>query len=213
MSLSGEKAYETIKSRILNHVYVPSQTLVESALAEELGVSRNTVKRALMMLVNEKLVELEANKSARVKSLTLEEAVYLLEIRERLEGLIAYSAAKVITEKELSILRSNLGEMKGFLAENKLLEYSGINDMIHQVLYDICPNREAIELIQSIRLQLRRYNKRTVLITGRSSQSLEEHTALFHALEGGDPDEAERVMRIHIHNVRTTLRDNYHILF
>ena len=213
MSLPGEKVYETIKHRIINHIYVPSQTLVESTLAEELKVSRNTVKKALMQLVNEKLVELEANKSAKVKSLTIEEAVHLLEIRERLEGLIAYSAAQVITEKELDILQKNLKEMKELIKENKLLEYSAINDMIHNVIYAICPNKEAIEMIQSIRLQLRRYNKRTIIITGRSTDSYNEHEALFKALEAHDPEESERAIRKHIANVRRTLKDNYSVLF
>ena len=213
MSSPGEKVYEIIKQRIINHIYVPSQTLVESTLAEELGVSRNTVKKALMQLVNEKLVELEVNKSAKVKSLTIEEAVHLLEIRERLEGLIAYRAAQVITEKELDIIRNNLKQMKELIKENKLIEYSAINDTIHHVIYDICPNREAVEMIQSIRLQLRRYNKRTILISGRSTDSYSEHEALYKALEAHDPEEAERVMRQHIKNVRRTLKENYSVLF
>ncbi|MTI57456.1 GntR family transcriptional regulator [Geosporobacter ferrireducens] len=213
MSSSGEKVYEIIKQRIIDHIYVPSQTLVESALAEELEVSRNTVKKALMQLVNEKLVELEANKSARVKSLTMEEAVHLLEIRERLEGLIAYRAAQVITDKELDIMKTNLEEMKALIKENKLVEYSAINDILHKTIYDICPNREAVEMIQSIKLQLRRYNKRTILISGRSTGSYSEHEAIFKALEAHNPEEAERVMRQHIANVRHTLKENYSMLF
>lgn len=213
MVAAGEKAYEIIKQRIIDHTYVPSQALVESTLAEELGVSRNTVKKALMRLVNEKLVELKANKSAIVKSLTLEEAVHLLEIRERLEGLIAYRAAQVITEKELDRIRSSLKEMQRLIQENKLIEYSAMNDTIHRVIYDICPNRDAVEMIESIRLQLRRYNKRTILISGRSSGSYSEHEALFKALENHNPEEAEKMMRQHISNVRQTLKENYSVLF
>ncbi|MFB0972843.1 MAG: GntR family transcriptional regulator [Neofamilia sp.] len=208
-----KKVYETIRERILNQEYAPSQTLVESTLAQEFCVSRNTVRKALMQLVNEKLVELEANKSAVVKFLTKEEALYLIEIRVRLEGLIAYSSAKVIEQKQIDEIKYNLEKMKESLVKGNILEYSEKNDIIHQIIDDVCPNRQAIELIESIRLQLRSYNKRTILITGRGEESYKEHLELVKALEAGDAEESERIMREHMESVRKTLIENYNMLF
>lgn len=208
-----ERVYETIRNRILEQEYVPSQTLVESSLAKELGVSRNTVRKALLQLVNDKLVEVEANKSPRVKYLTKEEALNLIAIRERLEGLIAYSVAQVIEDSDIDKIKKNLQEMKMLLDEGDLVEYSKKNDIIHQIIDDICPNREAIELIKSIRLQLRSYNKRTILIIGRGEESYKEHLALIEALEERDPEKSERAMRKHMSSVRNTLIKNYEMLF
>ncbi|MBP1917900.1 GntR family transcriptional regulator [Youngiibacter multivorans] len=213
MAAQGERVYEIIRQRIIDQVYVPSQTLVESTLAEELGVSRNTVKKALMQLVNEKLVDIKANKSAIVKSLSIDEAVHLLEIRERLEGLIAYCAAQVITDKEIDIIRASLAEMKEYIKDSKFKEYSATNDLIHHVIYEACPNKEAVEMIESIRLQLRRYNKRTILISGRSIDSYNEHEVIFKALEARNPEMAEIAMRKHVSNVRNVLKENYSVLF
>ncbi|NLY45408.1 MAG: GntR family transcriptional regulator [Tissierella sp.] len=208
-----EKVYKTIRYRILNQEYAPSQALVESALAKEFGVGRNTIRRALMQLVNEKLVELEVNKSAVVKFLTKEEALDLLEIRERLEGLITYSTAKVIKKDDVDRIRSILKDMEGLLAEGNLLEYSVKNDIIHDIIDDICPNREAIELIESIRLQLRSFNKRTILIPGRAEESYKEHIELLEALESNDAERSEIIMRKHMASVRNTLIKNYDMLF
>lgn len=208
-----EMVYETIRRRILDQTYVPSQTLVESSLSEEFNVSRNTVRKALMQLVNEKLVELKANKSAIVKFLTKDEALHLLEIREVLEGLIVYSASKVITKEEMKILKDNLIEMKVLLDQGKILEYSLKNDLIHEVIDNACPNREAISLLESVRLQLRSYNKRTILLSGRSEESYKEHIDLVNALEQGDSELSEKVMRKHMSNVRKTLMENYEVLF
>lgn len=213
MTSPVEKVYKTIRNRILNQEYVPLQTLVESSLAEEFQVSRNTVRKSLMHLVNDKLVELQANKSARVKYLTKEEALNLIEIRERLEGLIAYSAAKVIKKQDINKIKNNLKEMKKLLDERNLVEYSKKNDVIHQIIDDICPNREAIELIESIRLQLRSYNKKTILIAGRGEESYKEHMDLIKALEANDSEKSEELMRRHMANVRKTLIKNYEMLF
>lgn len=208
-----QMVYETIRQRILNQTYVPSLTLVESALSEEFGVSRNTVRKALMHLVNDKLVQLETNKSAIVKFLTKEEALHLLEIREVLEGLIVYSATKVITKKEINKIKNILEEMRILLDKGELIEYSSKNDLIHNIIDDICPNREAIELLESVRIQLRSYNKRTILISGRGEESYNEHIELLGALEKGDSDLSEKVMRKHMSNVRKTLMKNYEVLF
>ena len=208
-----EMVYETIRQRILNQTYVPSRTLVESTLSEEFGVSRNTVRKALMHLVNDKLVQLETNKSAIVKFLSKEEALHLLEIREVLEGLIVYSATKVITNKEIENIKKILNEMRSLLDQGELILYSSKNDLIHEIIDDICPNREAIELLESVRLQLRSYNKRTILIAGRGEESYNEHIELLNALEKGDSDLSEKVMRKHMSNVRKTLMKNYEVLF
>lgn len=208
-----EMVYEKIRQRILDQTYVPSQTLVESSLSEEFNVSRNTVRKALMQLVNDKLVQLETNKSAIVKFLTKEEALHLLEIREVLEGLIVYSVSKVITKKEIDKIKAILNEMRDLLDQGKLIEYSIKNDLVHKIIDDICPNREAIELLESVRLQLRSYNKRTILISGRGEESYKEHIELINALEQGDSELSEKVMRKHMSNVRKTLMENYEVLF
>ncbi|NLN14595.1 MAG: GntR family transcriptional regulator [Tissierellia bacterium] len=213
MTSPVQKVYKTIRERILNQEYVPSQTLVESSLAEEFGVSRNTVRKALMQLVNDKLVVMEANKSAMVKYLTREEAINLMEIRERLEGLITYSAAENISQEDLDKIKLNLEMMKKSLEEGDIIEYSERNDIIHKIIDDACANRQAIELIESIRIQLRSYNKRTILLTGRSEESYQEHLELFKALEARDREKSELLMRKHMANVRETLIKNYNMLF
>ena len=91
-----EQTFRFLKEQIMNGTLKPSQKLTETYLAKLCGVSRNTVKKALMMLERENLVEVEPNKGATIKSYTLEEIVNYLEIREVLEGLVARSAARNI---------------------------------------------------------------------------------------------------------------------
>ncbi|XCS10773.1 GntR family transcriptional regulator [Aeribacillus pallidus] len=79
-------AYEYIKERIMNGAFLPSQKLNESELSNQIGVSRNTVKKALFKLEQECLVDMEENKGATVKSFTVKEVVNYFEIRELLES-------------------------------------------------------------------------------------------------------------------------------
>ncbi len=213
MSRTGKRAYEIIKERILNETYAPKQPLVESALAEELGVGRSTIRQALLHLENDKLIEMQENRSAMVKYPTKNEVIHLFEIRERLEGLIAYYGAKDLTDEDLDILKNYIDEMKYYLSQHQLVEYSNTNDKFHRVLYAACTNKEGVKLLDSIKLQLRRYKKRTILITGRGDNSCREHERIYEALKRREPDAAESAMREHIRNVKRTLVDNYEILY
>lgn len=66
MKRPTEIAYEFIKERILEGIYQPSQKLIENDLSLEIGVSRNTVKKALLKLEQENLVVLEKIRAQRL---------------------------------------------------------------------------------------------------------------------------------------------------
>ena len=212
MAKTGKMIYQTLKDRILNGTYAPNEPLVESALAEELGVGRNTIRHALLLLEGDRLIEMKESKSAVVKFLTKAEVIELYEIRERLEGLIAYYCATVLTDDELHTLKDYVVNMKNYLARQELLEYSETNSKFHKLLYGACKNKETVKLLDSINWQLRRYKKRTILIAGRGDNSCKEHERIYEALNRRDAREAEEAMREHIRNVRNTLDINYDIL-
>lgn len=85
MSLA-DKAYETIKTRIMNLTYPPGMPLTEALLTEELGMSRNPVRTALKMLESEGLIVTDYYKSMIVKEITDEDITNIYQIRELFEG-------------------------------------------------------------------------------------------------------------------------------
>jgi DNA-binding GntR family transcriptional regulator len=212
MSRQTDIAYQYIKQRILEGEYKPAQKLTEVQLAELIEVSRSTVKKALLKLQQENLVTIENNKGASIKSFTLEEVMNYLEIREVLEGLVARSVAKKISELEIEELKKILDEMKIRLQSNKLDEYSILNKSFHKEMYKAAKNVQAVELINMIRTQLIRYQFRTILVPGRNQASYEEHEKIYEALKLRDEAAAEEAVRKHISNVRETINLNYQYL-
>jgi DNA-binding GntR family transcriptional regulator len=212
MSKQTDAAYQYIKQRILEGSYKPAQKLNESELAEAIGVSRNTVKKALLSLQQENLVQIEDNKGASVQSYTLEQVKNYLEIREVLEGLVARKAAGNISDEELNELEQVLARMHLCIQENKLDEYSRSNQDFHKVIYNTSKNDEAVEMITIIRTQLIRYHFRTILVPGRTQASYNDHLRIFEALKARDGKAAEEAVRDHIANVRVTIEKNYNYL-
>ncbi|MED4599251.1 GntR family transcriptional regulator [Paenibacillus validus] len=212
MSAQMETAYVYIKERILNNTYKPSQKLTEIQLADEIGVSRNTIKKALLKLEQENLVEMEENKGATIKSFTLEEILNYLEIREALEVLTIKSAIHQMSDADIKELGQILKDMEIQVQNGNFTQYSALNKQFHNIIYKSSKNIQSVELINLIKTQLSRVDIRSVLVPGRNQQSLEEHTRIFQALKNRDEKEAEEAMRAHISNVRRTIRDNHLIL-
>lgn len=212
MGKQSEIAYQYIKSRILDGTFKPTQKLVENQLADEIGVSRNTIKKVLLMLERENLVEIEDNKGATIKSFTLEEILNYLEIREVLEAIVARNATRHITAEELEQLERILAEMRTLLEENRFEEYSARNRDFHTIIYNASTNKPAVELINIIKTQLNRYHLRTILVPGRNRESYREHERVLQALKSRDPDEVEEAVKQHIHSIRRVIEQNYQLL-
>lgn len=208
----AEIAYEFMKERILDGVYHPSQKLIEQELAEEIGVSRNTVKKALLKLEQENLVVLEKNKGATIKSFSLDEISNYLKIREVLEGLIAADAAKNMTDEDIARLETILSEMKHNLQTMQFDAYSQGNLNFHDVIYDASNNQQAVEMVRIIKQQLKRVHFKTILVPGRNENSFEEHDAILTALRSRDAALAEIQLKKHVANVRHTIIEHYNVL-
>ena len=208
----AEIAYEFMKERILDGVYHPSQKLIENDLALEIGVSRNTVKKALLKLEQENLVVLENNKGATIKSFSLDEISNYLKIREVLEGLIASDAAKNITDAGIEELEKVLAEMKYNLQTMQFDAYSQGNLGFHDVIYRASNNQQAVDMVKIIKQQLKRVQFKTILVPGRNENSFEEHTAILEALRSRDAERAEFELKKHVANVRHTIVNHYNVL-
>jgi DNA-binding GntR family transcriptional regulator len=206
------QVYQEIRQRILDGVFRPSESLTEVTLAVELGVSRNTVRKALLKLESEKLVVIEENKRARVRWFSIEEVMQHLEVRELLEGFMIRQSVPFLGDAEIEEMRTILSEMKKCIKARDLIQYSQHNWRFHDVIYRVCPNRPAVEMTTAIKNQFKRYNIKTILIQGRGDDSLDEHSKILSALERRDADGAERMMRGHIANLRTVLQKHFDLL-
>jgi DNA-binding GntR family transcriptional regulator len=206
------QVHQELRQRIIDGVCRPSESLTELTLATEFGVSRNTIRKALLKLESENLVIIEENKSARVRRFSIKEAIQYLEVRELLEGFVIRQSLPFIGPAQLKEMRVALAEMRKSLDARELLQYSQHNWHFHDVVYRVCPNRPAVEIIMTIKNLMKQCNIRTVLIPGRGEDSLSEHSKILGTLEKGDADEAERWMRRHLSGLRTVLQKNYELL-
>ncbi len=204
--------YESLKKKIEAGSLSPSENLREVELANQYKVSRNTIKKALLMLERDTLVTIEQNKGAKVRSYSLDEVLDFLELRSVLEGFIIRLACAVLSETDIENMKRILDTMRVLKERQELVSYSQHNQKFHQVIYDACPNKTATNLLMNLKNQMKKYNTKTILIPKRSDQSFGEHEAIFEAVKNRDPQGAESLMITHIMNVRKVFQENYQLL-
>jgi DNA-binding GntR family transcriptional regulator len=202
---AGSRPEDQLRAEIVAGRLLPNERLVEADLTRRLGVGRSAVRAALARLEHEGLVELEPHRGARVRLVSLPEAIEILEARTVLEGLAVRRAAANATADDIADLRGILAEMRRLLDAGDLLKASDANAILHKRLLTLAGHATANRLIVALRSQLVRFEYRTILLPGRSERSLAEHTAIVDAVAAGDGDAAETAMRTHLSHVAEAL--------
>lgn len=196
-----------IREAIVRGDFAPNQRLVEADLSRQFGASRSSVRTALFELTKEGLVEREQNRGARVRAVTLAEAIEISEVRMVLEGLCAAKAAENVTDAEIVELRG-LGEsMRTAVANGHVLEYSELNQTLHRRIREISRQATAADLLERLRAQNVRHQFRLALLPGRPQVSLAEHLAMIDEICAHSAEGAERAARRHLVSVIEALRN------
>ncbi len=207
---SGEQAkqyaLERLRKAILQGEMAPAQRLVENELAESYGVTRASVRAALLDLTSEGLVERIRNRGSRVRVVTVEEAVEITECRMALEGLCAAKAATEATDAQLDELTGLGKAMSQAVADGDPVTYSELNHDLHALIRGISGQHTAVGLLERLNAQLVRHRFQLALRPGRPQQSLSEHLVLIEAIRTRDPQAAETAVRAHLSSVIDALR-------
>jgi len=207
--LSGDRgrrlAVDRLRRAILAGDMAPGQRLVEEELAQMLAVTRASLRAALFDLTADGLVERIPNRGARVRTITIDEAVAITECRMALEGLCAAKAAELVSVSQADQLRQLGIELERSVADGELLKYSAFNHELHRLVREISGQTVAAGLLERLGGQLVRHQFQLSLRPGRPQASLPEHLAIISAIAGRRPAEAEEATRRHLRSVIAAL--------
>jgi DNA-binding GntR family transcriptional regulator len=200
-TVSTNDSYEALREAIVRGDIAPDARLVEADISASFAMSRGAVRTALIRLEQEGLVVREPHRGARVRKVSDEEAVEILQARAVLEGLAVRQAAERIDDAGAERLLAILARQRELLEEGDLLGASDANADLHAALLELSGHGTALKLIHALNSQSVRYQYRTILIPGRSAASAAEHKAIVDAVVAGRAEEAEAAMRTHLFNV------------
>ena len=209
---------QRIRELIVEGVLPPGSRVAEASVAERLGVSRTPVRNALPALATEGLLEPAGKRGYAVRNFTVEDSYRATEIRCVLEG---YAARELASHDDrapiVSLLRESLAEGDSIFAKGHVVledeqNYATMNGRFHDLIVSGARDPLLADLIHRVysvpfvapnvvasnRIPLDEIYP--ILMSGHR-----QHHAIVDAIESGQPDVAESLMRGHSAPARRTL--------
>lgn len=188
-------AYMLILEAIDNGIYRPGDRLVESELAERLGVSRTPVREALQRLETQSMLARDG-RSLIVASLDHNQLAELYVVRAELEALAARLAAKHAAPEEIRVLRDMVAEDRTHISDPEAL--SRANRRFHKQIHLASHNRYLVQQLELVHRSMALLATTSLAVDGRGETALAEHQAIVDAISAGDADAAQSALRVHI---------------
>jgi DNA-binding GntR family transcriptional regulator len=197
---------DVIRDAIIRGEYAPNQRLIEADLSAAFSASRATVRTALLELAGEGLVERLPNRGSRVRSISVDEAIEILEVRIGVEGLCAAKTAATLSDEDAAALERLRTRMIESVAEGDLVEYSRLNLSLDNRIRELSHHATASEVLARLHAQSVRHQFKLSSRPQRAKVSVLEHAAIIDAVVARDPDAAEQAVRSHLLSVIEALR-------
>ncbi|MEL6235258.1 MAG: GntR family transcriptional regulator [Pseudomonadota bacterium] len=194
-SVSPGDAYDLILNSIDRGVLSPGSRLVESDLADRLGMSRTPVREALQRLETQGVVTRDG-RSLFVATLDHDQLGELYAVRAELEGLAARLAARHAAPEEIAVLQDLLRDDRALVDTPQAL--SRANKRFHRQIHLASHNRYLIQQLAMIHQTMALMATTSLAAEGRGEEALAEHEAILQAIAGSRPDAADDAMRDHI---------------
>ncbi len=200
-----EQIKDVILQRILDGDYEPGARLVETRIAQELGVSQAPVREALRDLEQLGCIVHEPFRGCSVRAFSAQELIEAFPVRAALEALAARLAAESITEPELLQLADLLDTMHAAAARGDAHGQSQANASFHATIVRAARNATLERQWAFLEPFSRTYI--SVSQPGLDLRALSErHVPILDALRARDADAAAAAMHRHLMEAAELLR-------
>ncbi|MFV0410791.1 MAG: GntR family transcriptional regulator [Paracoccus sp. (in: a-proteobacteria)] len=201
---ASERAYRTIRRRIVRLEFAPNQAIGETQLAGMLGVSRTPVREALTRLSAEGLVDFRSRAGTIVAPIRLGAVRSAQFVREKLEVAIIREAAQKDSRHLSFAVRQAIEEQRFAIEQGEIGRFFAADERMHQSFAEFV-GRDAVWQVIA---EAKKHMDRVRWLNLQSSDLtplLEDHQGLLDAIEGREPDRAHETMERHLRRVMVNL--------
>ncbi len=213
----GTELAAHLEQQILNDVYSPGSVLpAEREMAASLGVSRTSLREALLELEGKHLIERHHGKSSRVLPLNMEALAvqeplhpiedriqHVIEVEDLVEPGVARLAAELATAADIMQLEVILDQSSEHLAPEASLD---LDVDLHYTLARVTRNNFMLG-ISGLASERTRETRLLAHQTVESrAECIQGHRAIVRAVANHDANAAERAMKSHLESVHASMR-------
>ncbi|MFC7401345.1 GntR family transcriptional regulator [Citricoccus sp. GCM10030269] len=205
----AERAYTSLRDRLIMLEIAPGEPINEGRIADELGFGRTPIREALKRLETDHLVVSYARRGTFATMVDIADLTEISEMRRQLEPLAARKAAKNHLELDREVferLASDISNISEVVSGDDLDQLLAYDLQVHRLIYAAAGNKHLEEtLVRLDNLATRIWR----LVLGRLpeiAEHIREHVALLEAILDGRPDDAAAITQEHMKHFETTIR-------
>lgn len=200
-----DQVYEAILSEISAGKFGPVGRLIQEEIAESLGVSRQPVQQALMLLRSQGLLRDAPGRGLMVGPLDPQHVRNLYEVRGMLDGLASSNAAERANKVAKQHGPAYITRGRTAVKSRSIARMIEADMAFHFFLYELSGNPLVAEVSVPHWSYLRRVMGEVLLHGETPGDIWDQHQLILDAVAAGDSTSAERLARHHIARAAETL--------
>jgi GntR family transcriptional regulator, rspAB operon transcriptional repressor len=204
---AAKMLYRALKADIVSMRRKPGEPIVEREIATDYGVSRTPVREAILRLADEGLVDIFPQSGtfvAKIPLATLPEAIL---VRKALEQLTARLAAQSASPEQVAELHALIDRQRRLARLGDRDRFHEADEAFHAVIADAAGHPGIWALIQQVKLQVDRYRRLTLPVSGRMARVVDEHAAIAAAIKSKARARAAAAMAAHLDGLSASIAD------
>ena len=200
----ADQIFEKLEKDILTGKYAQGETLTETKLSEELGVSRTPVREALRRLSQEKLIK-DTQRGTVVLGISREDLIDIYAIRMPLEAMAVTGFIENMTDESLKVLKDIVDVQEFYGSRRDFSHISDKDSEFHEAIYRNCGSHILEETLIPLHRKVVKYRKASIEHSGRAEKSIEEHKEILKAIEEKNVEKAIMLVSKHADNAKHSI--------
>ena len=202
---SVERVYAFVRQGIKDFTLKPGQSIVDSDIAKQVGISRTPVREALRQLELEGLVVHTPRRGWTVRVLQLKDVENIFEIKECLEGMLVRQATRKLNPQDKVALKKIFRTMEEAANARDRHAWLAADARLEKAFYVAAGNPRAQQILSSVNAQWHWVWLGIIALGDRMEQSTREHGAILDRALVGDADGAVGLALEHLASIKRLL--------
>ncbi len=186
---------EILQELIITGRIPPGERIVEEDLAKELGISRTSLREAMIGLESDGLLTRKEGRSRVIYQLTARDVAELYEVWAFLECEAVDNASLNADDATWARIQDLLDRMDEITDRPT---YHRLNLELHSALVERCTNKKLLGLYANAVRQVRWAWNLAISQAGEPEQSQREHKEIFAAFKKKDTERVRHLVRAHL---------------
>jgi len=183
-----DQVYQAIRKQILSGTLNPKSPLRQEELAEQLGVSRQPVSHALVLLEREGLISDYGRKGKMVAPIVPEQLRNLYQVRGAIDGLAAYLCATRVNNEVRNLLTKLVDQGDAATGNGSIQSLALADIAFHRALYEQSGNPEIMRLADQSWSHMVRSMHQVLEDQSLRSGIWDDHRGIAEVIIDGDPE-------------------------